>query len=115
MALRLERLAPAPEIAEPLMAAIARERAAALRARRGLSAAAPRARLNAIVRRLEDGLERARARGDRRRRRAHLPAGAAARRLALRAASQRRYTLFAPASSICVTSSRLSPARGPRR
>ena len=53
MAVRVERLAPPPEIAKALKAAIARERAAALRARRGLAAAAPRARLNAIVKRLE--------------------------------------------------------------
>ncbi len=53
MALRVQRLEPPPEVAEPLTAAIARERAAAQRARRGLSASAPRARLNAIVRRVE--------------------------------------------------------------
>ena len=53
MALRVQRLEPPPEISEPLMAAIAREREAAQRARRGLSASAPRARLNAIIRRLE--------------------------------------------------------------
>ena len=53
MALRLQRLAPPPEVAGPLMAAIAREREAALRARRGLAARAPRARLNAIAKRLE--------------------------------------------------------------
>jgi CHAD domain-containing protein len=53
MALRVQRLEPPPEISEPLMAAIAREREAAQRARRGLSASAPRARLNATVRRLE--------------------------------------------------------------
>ena len=53
MALRVKRLEPPPEVAEPLMAAIAREREAAQRARRGLSASAPRARLNAIVRRVE--------------------------------------------------------------
>src|SRR5271154_2529338 len=53
MALRLKRLEPPPEVSGPLMAAIARERQAAQRARRGLSASAPRARLNAIVRRLE--------------------------------------------------------------
>jgi CHAD domain-containing protein len=53
MALRLKRLAPPPQVAEPLMAAIAREREAALRARRGLAARAPRARLNAIAKRLE--------------------------------------------------------------
>ena len=52
MAVRLERLAPPPEVAEPLMAAIAREREAALRARRGAAASAPRARLNAIAKRL---------------------------------------------------------------
>ena len=53
MALRVERLEPTREVSEPLMAAIARERQAALRARRGLSASAPRARLNAIVRRVD--------------------------------------------------------------
>ncbi len=53
MALRLKRLAPPPEVAAPLLAAIQRERAAAQRARRGLSAKAPRARLGAIVKRLE--------------------------------------------------------------
>ena len=53
MALRLQRLAPPREVAEPLMAAIAREREAARRARRGLAARAPRARLNAIAKRLE--------------------------------------------------------------
>jgi CHAD domain-containing protein len=53
MALRLKRLEPPPEVSEPLMAAIAREREAAQRARRGLSASAPRARLNAIVRRVD--------------------------------------------------------------
>ncbi len=53
MALRLSRLDPPPEVSEPLMAAIANEREAAQRARRGLSASAPRARLNAIVRRVE--------------------------------------------------------------
>jgi CHAD domain-containing protein len=54
MALRVKRLEPPPEVSEPLMAAIARERQAAQRARRGLSAAAPRLRLNAIVRRVEE-------------------------------------------------------------
>jgi CHAD domain-containing protein len=53
MALRLQRLAPPREVAGPVMAAIAREREAALRARRGLAGRAPRARLNAIVKRLE--------------------------------------------------------------
>jgi CHAD domain-containing protein len=53
MAIRVQRLEPAPEVSEPLMAAIAREREAAQRARRGLSATAPRPRLNAIVRRVE--------------------------------------------------------------
>jgi CHAD domain-containing protein len=53
MAQRVQRLEPPPEVFEPLMAAIAREREAAQRARRGLSASTPRARLNAIVRRLE--------------------------------------------------------------
>jgi CHAD domain-containing protein len=53
MAIRVQRLEPPPEVSEPLMAAIAREREAAQRARRGLSAATPRPRLNAIVRRVE--------------------------------------------------------------
>jgi CHAD domain-containing protein len=53
MALRVQRLEPPPEVSEPLMAAIAREQEAARRARRGLSASAPRPRLNAIVRRVE--------------------------------------------------------------
>ena len=53
MALRVKRLEPPSEVSEPLMAAIAREREAAQRARRGLSATAPRPRLNAIVRRVE--------------------------------------------------------------
>jgi CHAD domain-containing protein len=53
MAIRVERLEPSPEASGPLMAAIARERGAAQRARRGLSAATPRPRLNAIVRRVE--------------------------------------------------------------
>jgi CHAD domain-containing protein len=41
MAVRLERLAPPAEVAEPLKAAIIREREAAQRARRGLSATDP--------------------------------------------------------------------------
>ena len=53
MAVRLKRLEPSPEISEPLMVAIARERAAAQRARRGLTAKTPRARLAAIARRIE--------------------------------------------------------------
>ena len=53
MMVRLNRLEPSPEISEPLMAAIARERAAAQRARRGLTAKTPRARLAAIARRIE--------------------------------------------------------------
>ena len=53
MAVRLERLAPPAEISGPLTAAIAREREAARRARRGVAARAPRARLNAIAKRLE--------------------------------------------------------------
>ena len=52
MAICVQRLEPPPEVSEPLMAAIAREREAAQRARRGLSATAPRPRLNAIVRRV---------------------------------------------------------------
>ena len=53
MAQRVQRLEPPPEVSEPLRAAIARERETAQRARRGLSASTPRARLSAIVRRLE--------------------------------------------------------------
>src|ERR1700689_772123 len=53
MAIRVQRLEPPPEVSEPLMAAIAREREAAQRAPRGLSATGPRPRLNAIVRRVE--------------------------------------------------------------
>jgi CHAD domain-containing protein len=53
MAVRLKRLAPPPEVSEPLVAAIARERQAAQRARRGLGARAPRARLAAIAKRIE--------------------------------------------------------------
>jgi len=53
MAVRVQRLEPPPEVSEPLMAAIAREREAAQRARRGLSASAPRPRLKAIARRVE--------------------------------------------------------------
>jgi CHAD domain-containing protein len=53
MAQRVQRLEPPADVSEPLMAAIARERDAAQRARRGLSANTPRARLSAIVRRLE--------------------------------------------------------------
>jgi len=53
MALRVKRLEPPTEVSEPLIAAIAREREAAQRARRGISATAPRPRLNAIVRRVE--------------------------------------------------------------
>jgi CHAD domain-containing protein len=52
MAVRLSRLALPPEVAGPMNAAIAREREAALRARRGAAARAPRARLNAIAKRL---------------------------------------------------------------
>jgi CHAD domain-containing protein len=53
MAQRVQRLELPPEVSEPLVAAIAREREAAQRARRGLSANTPRARLSAIARRLE--------------------------------------------------------------
>ena len=53
MAHRLARLQAPPEVAEPLAAAIARERGAARRARRGLAARTPRARLAAIARRVE--------------------------------------------------------------
>jgi len=51
MAVRLEHLAPPPEVSAPLRTAIARERQAARRARRGLGA--PRARLAAIAKRIE--------------------------------------------------------------
>jgi CHAD domain-containing protein len=53
MELRLKRLAPPPEVSEPLMAAIGRERQAAQRARRGLGARTPRARLAAMAKRIE--------------------------------------------------------------
>ena len=50
---RLEQLAPPPEIARPLGAAIDRERAAAQRAHTSFATAASRAQLKAIVKRLE--------------------------------------------------------------
>ncbi len=50
---RIERLAPPPEIARPLAAAIERERAAAHRAHTSFATAASRAQLQAIVKRLE--------------------------------------------------------------
>ena len=50
---RLLRLAPPPEIAEPLSAAIARERASARRAHGGFATSASRAQLNAIARRVD--------------------------------------------------------------
>ena len=53
MRLRLQRLAPPADIAEPLEAAIARERLAAGRAHGGFEAKATRARLNAIAKRLQ--------------------------------------------------------------
>ena len=53
MAVRLKRLAPPTQVLEPLIAAIGRERQAAERARRGLGARTPRARLAAIARRIE--------------------------------------------------------------
>jgi CHAD domain-containing protein len=53
MAVRLKRLAPPMEVLEPLIAAIGRERQAAQRARRGLGARTPRARLAAIAKRIE--------------------------------------------------------------
>lgn len=53
MAVRLQRLAPPAEALDPLMAAIEADRQAARRARRGLSANAPRARMKAMVKRLE--------------------------------------------------------------
>ncbi len=53
MAVRLKRLDAPPEVAEPLMAAMKREREASRRARRGLAASTPRARLAAIARRVE--------------------------------------------------------------
>jgi CHAD domain-containing protein len=53
MAHRLRRLAPPPEVSETLMKAIARERQAAQRARGGLAARTPRARLAAMGKRIE--------------------------------------------------------------
>ena len=53
MALRLKHLKAPPEVAEPLMAAIVREREKATRARRGLAAGTSRGRLAAILRRVE--------------------------------------------------------------
>jgi CHAD domain-containing protein len=53
MEVRLKRLGSPPEVSEPLLAAIARERQAAQRARRGLGATTPRARLAAIAKRIE--------------------------------------------------------------
>jgi CHAD domain-containing protein len=53
MAVRLQRLAAPAEVSGRLLAAIASEQQAARRARRGLSANATRARLNAIVKRVE--------------------------------------------------------------
>jgi len=50
---RLRRLAPPSEIAEPLIAAVARDRAAALGAHANFAATASRAQLNAIARRVE--------------------------------------------------------------
>jgi CHAD domain-containing protein len=50
---RLKRLAPPPEVMESLMWAIGRERQAAQRARRGLGARTPRARLAAMAKRIE--------------------------------------------------------------
>ncbi len=50
---RLVRLAPPPEILQPLTAAIDRERAAAKRAHTRFATAASRAQLSAIVKRLE--------------------------------------------------------------
>jgi CHAD domain-containing protein len=50
---RLERLVPPPEISGPLREAIAREREAAQRAHTSFAAAASRAQLNSIVKRLD--------------------------------------------------------------
>ena len=50
---RLRRLEPPSEIAKPLSAAIARDRAAALSAHANFAASASRAQLNAIARRVE--------------------------------------------------------------
>jgi CHAD domain-containing protein len=50
---RLRRLAPPPEIAEPLIAAAARDRAAALSAHASFAATASRTQLNAIAKRVE--------------------------------------------------------------
>ena len=116
MAIRVERLEPPPEISKPLMAAIAREREAAQRARRGLAANAPRARLNAIVRRVEGwdlsavGTAEIVAAAARTYRQAR-SAGASPSTATTRSRCMR----FAPALSICATSSRFSPARGRKR
>ena len=116
MAIRVQRLEPPPEVSEPLMAAIAREREAAQRARRGLAASSATAaaqRDRQACRAL--GLERCRDGGHRRRGRAHLSASAQARTPRLRRATTRsRCTPFAPAWSICATSSRCCPAHGQR-
>jgi len=53
MEARLTRLAPAPEIAAPLVEAIGRERAAASRAHGAFATSVSRAQLNAVVKRLE--------------------------------------------------------------
>ena len=106
---------PPPGISEPLIAAIAREREAAHRARRGLSASAPRPRLNAIVRRVEGwdlsafGTEEivARWRAPIARR------GGAAYCIQKRGSRVRMHSRAA--SSICATNSRCSPARGRKR
>ncbi len=50
---RLRRLEPSPEIAGPLSAAVARDRAAALSAHASFAASASRAQLNAIAKRVE--------------------------------------------------------------
>ena len=50
---RLRRLAPPSEIGEPLIAAVARDRAAALGAHASFSAIASRTQLNAIAKRIE--------------------------------------------------------------
>ncbi len=63
MEARLARLAPPPAIAEPLVEAIGRERAAASRAHGGFVTSASRSQLNAIVKRLE-GWELTSLRGD---------------------------------------------------
>ena len=117
MALRVQRLEPPPEVSEPLMAAIAREREAAQRARRGLCRQRAAARLNAIVRRVEGwDLSAVGTEDDRRRGRAHLPAGARARAPRLRRRrSGRAACVSRPRGRSALPALASCPARGRRR